>query len=1382
MKDKISIFDTGPGMDASDENSIVKWGKMGASLHRSFKAKAIGVKPPYLIPYFGMFGYGGPIATMHLGRRALVSSKTKESRKVFTLHLEREALLRSSGSEPTWKTSGGMRDPSEDEIGKSPQGSFTKVEILEPKVRDLDRFQLQCKLKDIYFPYIQCDEVSKTGKTTRPVEFQVNGIDLAEIDGGEVSITNLHSCNGPEFVFQLCFSIKQDVASTRSSGSRASQEANARIKCVYFPISEGKESIEKILENLEDQGCGNGESFETFTRVSIRRLGRLLPDARWACLPFMEFKQKKGDKAHILKRCCLRVKCFIETDAGFNPTPSKTDLAHCNPFTIALKNFSHKMPEKEKEVNVDISRNGKLLSPSHLEKEYEDWILEMHSQYDTEVSAGEDDGVLVVGPTNKIPGISSDVVRVRDTLTRKGAIWKRGQKIKVLKGAGPGFHNKNVYLTLEHFLIEGVQGDAGGDARIICRPLDIAEENGCVLSVKDEIARFDIRSSISIPISMIDSGKCQTIESSEWNCQLQKQSQKAPSTIEVLGRKHCQELEIDGGFPAESTVEAGCTPPTEIVAVVRPGCYVSSSHSKILDQKYIVKTNLEMSIEVKIRKSAEECQNVGHIYSARIGPSSHKGFDGLYIFSLGCKFPNLFKEAGVYTFLFTLSDNNCKKYEKRLMVKASREVGKWKLLGDIQGKPCVRVGSRFPSLSIGCLDIYGNQIPFKSVPEITVRLDSIMGVLAEIDKFKKGLSSDKLALKVQNMLIVSDKLDRIRPEYEATLVICPVDGLVSVSIPCQVMPGSVQHITGQPPIQEKHLLPGFVVKELVLKMLDAHGNHIKKGLEVQLNVDGFHILDKEGSKRKVDKDGCIDLSGVLKVTAGFGRIVSYSVSYQDKVVFKQELQTEKRELRIASKLPEFLTAGSDLENIVFEVVDSQGDVDPRIHNEEKAGQCHSLTIKSDSFNLQDAIQYTLRHGRCAILAIRIPPIEGSFCFIAAHSCYSELQLRVILPVMKAPIVECDENLSPYSSRKVPLLRDSLSLEHTESLMTPIENNEKGLVDDIEKYGERIGNSERQLKVLNEKKTEIEEYVSGLQASMERTLNNSNYVLTKEEILVQIESRNHSAASILCHCYRDLSSQVPQNHFMEGIFGLVALLGTVRTNKLSRILAEFLGEDQMLAVVCRSKEAASAFGKSICGRFLVICLEDIRPYTGELECGDPQRKLKLQDPTLQCGNVPSGFIGYAANMINIDTRDMNISTASGYGLRETLFYRLFGELQVYDTKEHMNEAGACIKHGAVSLDGGINRVTENGIMSLGCWDSEICFPVGTLENEMSPAPERMKIQMQLEAGMEMLQDITGQIELVTRLRENALKKLKKKSKNYSKLMDHVEAVESLRNRK
>lgn len=64
-----------------------------------------------------------------------------------------------------------------------------------------------------------------------------------------------------------------------------------------------------------------------------------------------------------------------------------------------------------------------------------------------------------------------------------------------------------------------------------------------------------------------------------------------------------------------------------------------------------------------------------------------------------------------------------------------------------------------------------------------------------------------------------------------------------------------------------------------------------------------------------------------------------------------------------------------------------------------------------------------------------------------------------------------------------------------------------------------------------------------------------------------------------------------------------------------MLAEYLGEDQMLAVVCRSYEAASklekyewdgkvdrehalyavakTFGKPINDRFLVICLENIR---------------------------------------------------------------------------------------------------------------------------------------------------------------------------------------------
>ena len=49
---------------------------------------------------------------------------------------------------------------------------------------------------------------------------QVNGVDLAEIQDGEIAITNLHSCNGPEFVLQLQFYCKQDNMSKCKSPSK----------------------------------------------------------------------------------------------------------------------------------------------------------------------------------------------------------------------------------------------------------------------------------------------------------------------------------------------------------------------------------------------------------------------------------------------------------------------------------------------------------------------------------------------------------------------------------------------------------------------------------------------------------------------------------------------------------------------------------------------------------------------------------------------------------------------------------------------------------------------------------------------------------------------------------------------------------------------------------------------------------------------------------------------------------------------------------------------------------------------------------------------------------------------------------------------------------
>ena len=43
-----------------------------------------------------------------------------------------------------------------------------------------------------------------------------------------------------------------------------------------------------------------------------------------------------------------------------------------------------------------------LLSPAQLEKEYQDWVRQMHMQYDEEVIEGEDQPVIIVSRVNTI--------------------------------------------------------------------------------------------------------------------------------------------------------------------------------------------------------------------------------------------------------------------------------------------------------------------------------------------------------------------------------------------------------------------------------------------------------------------------------------------------------------------------------------------------------------------------------------------------------------------------------------------------------------------------------------------------------------------------------------------------------------------------------------------------------------------------------------------------------------------------------------------------------------------------------------------------------------------------------------------------------------------
>ncbi|XP_057951572.1 structural maintenance of chromosomes flexible hinge domain-containing protein GMI1 isoform X2 [Malania oleifera] len=1324
-EDKLSIFDTGPGMDGSDENSIVRWGKMGASLHRSLRGEAIGDKPPYLMPFFGMFGYGGPMASMHLGRHALVSSKTRESKKVFTLRLEREALVNKSGSEHTWRTDGGIRDPFHEEITKSPHGSFTKVEIFEPKLKRLGIFSLQCKLKDIYFPYIQCDDVSSKGKTIMPIEFQVNGIDLAEIESGEIATTNLHSCNGPEFVLQLRFDCKKDNTATRGSGL---QKAHACLKCVYFPIVEGKESIERILEKLDAEGLGISESYETFSRVSIRRLGRLLPDARWAQLPFMEPRIKKGDKAQILKRSCLRVKCFIDTDAGFDPTPYKTDLAHHHPYTVALRNFGNKPLQNDKDVNLEIYKDEKPLSLSQLERDYQEWIFQMHDHYDEEIDCGEDQPVLVIKPTNrKGLGISSDVARVHRIIRRKGISWKSGQKVKILKGACTGCHKNNIYAILEYILLEGFQGDSGGGARIICRPLGLSDERGCTLIENDGSFSVDIRESMSLPISVIDSGKCVAIESAEWDYQVERQRQKAPSAIDILSAKDCHKLDVDSVLPVGPSVYAGHVPPNEIVAVVRPVSFFSSNAAKNLDQKYIVNNHLEMHVEIKfINEAMDIPEKAHHIYSGHIAPSSRKGFHGLYILPLGSKLPNLFQKAGVYTFSFYVKNSVVKSCEKRVSVKASSQVGRWELLGSEKNLPFnVWVGSCFPPFSITCNDVYGNRIPFRSIPNLIVKIDLKCDKPANVNKMNFCLSSDRLLLLVKNVLIESSDLDKIRPDYGANLVICTQDELFSICIPCHVTPGPLRRVAVQPAKVENQLLPRCVVKDFIFEMFDMYGNHVKEGLEVLFEVDGFCFEDKRGPKRKVNDNGCIDLSGLLKVTEGYGKNVSVSVIFENIVIFKQEFQIEKRGLRAASGVCMDCFAGSQLENIVFEVVNSDGEIDETFHNEEKFGQYHMLTIRSELFDKGDSIRYAFRHGRCIIPAIPIPQTEGEYFLVAAHSCQPELNLRVKV-IVHAP--EMEQNvLQQCSDEKILLLQDTCNPTSVNNLMVSIVNDVKELDDEVNKYGLRIGDLEERLKWLDDRKALLEEDMFELQASVEPViLNHSDLMFEREAMMERIESKGDSAAAVFCNFSRKSRYYDLENDSMKDILDIVALLGTVPTNNLSR------------------------------------------PYNGEIKGNDPQRKLLLTDPTHPTGKTPPGFLGYAVNMINLDIRHVHTTTSAGHGLRETLFYCLLGELQVYETREDMKQSRAIIRHGAVSLDGGIMR--QNGVVSLGYREPEIQFPVVASENLMGVSSQSMDILKEMEVKRADLRETVAEIVKVNKWHAKTLKKFMKMKERYLKMMD------------
>ncbi|KAG0532832.1 hypothetical protein BDA96_04G141000 [Sorghum bicolor] len=1259
-KEKIVIFDTGRGMDGSDGNSISKWGTMGSSNHRVFRRKGIGQKAPYLVPFFGMFGYGGTIASMHLGRIAIVSSKTKESKKVFTLHLSKEALLKnpsSKNSEHTWKTAGGLRDPSKEEILLSPHQSFT-----------------------------QYDEDSEWRNTRNPVEFEVNGVNLSEV---------------PE----------------------ASCIAHARLRCVYFPIIQ-----------LRFEGCEIKENFDNFSRVSIRRLGRLLPDARWGSLPFMVPKQKKGQKAEFFRRCCKRVKCFVETDAGLYPTRSKTDLAQHDPFTKALRNWGSNYLNSSSAEEVDIEahgKDGKLLSHKQFEKQYYDWITEMHEKYDAEMDGGDDEPTLIINPSCKERlGISIDVevVRVHTSISRRGQTWRRGDHLKILKGAigqvKTSFYTlkNSLCTTLEYIVVEGLQGDICGEARLICRPIEYPDGQGCYISkAEDTSPDIYIQESVSFPCKIMDDGS--------WNQMLKKRKEKAPASIEVIRNIHG----LGGDLPYED-VMAGYQPPHEIIAVLRPGNYKPSS-TNLPDQKNIVKDDdLEMVMEVRYLMSKDDPAKLIH---KRVTPSSHNDIDGLYVFPLRGD-SLIFSKSGVYQFIFSV----------------------------------------------------GNRIPFLDTSSVIATILYGDDVLAQVDNIEVELSSDSLTLNIMDFRFKTSNLDLLRPKYEAKLKISSSADEFSGICRCEVKPGHPSTINIDMSLfPEKNLTPGRLIDNFFLEVFDQFSNHVEEETKLNVHVDGMCFLDKQFSVQKVNSTGFIDLCGKLRVVGGFGSEACITIFHNDKEIFTKIFQIATRELK-AVNVPESCRAGSFLENITFEVYDSDGLIDESID-----GPLHTLNITSNELALVEGAQYAIKHGRCVLSRVQLPHEQGTVTIMAYHTYYPddlhiEIQLQVqsfdlaltTLEDGSEPILSCPISFIECSNLSLP---SQLPPGQPSHLITYVKDVVKKTKNKVGDTLSKIKSTEETLKSLCSRKGSLEKQIDTIKDEIRLMV--GSFIDAKELVRDKIRENIGTAACVVCSS---------GDFFVDDVVGIVALLGTVPDGKISRMLAVYLGKDDMLSVVCKTQEAAnyiekyntdggvdvdfgihreaSALGVPIKRRFAIICLEDIEPYKGGVLLNSPQKELNLAWPSPHASK-PKGFRGFAVNMINLSDDNLDITTSRGHGLRETLFYSLFGDLQVYETRNDMLQAMPYLNGGAISLDGGVMK--GKGKLLLGYSDPKITFPVvsglpNTITSESNDHLDVVTRTRNLDSKMKLLEVIETKISEQKRLHEELVKEFNKRKRKFEEIEERI----------
>ncbi|KAF3787534.1 DEFECTIVE IN MERISTEM SILENCING 3 protein [Nymphaea thermarum] len=402
--------------------------------------------------------------------------------------------------------------------------------------------------------------------------------------------------------------------------------------------------------------------------------------------------------------------------------------------------------------------------------------------------------------------------------------------------------------------------------------------------------------------------------------------------------------------------------------------------------------------------------------------------------------------------------------------------------------------------------------------------------------------------------------------------------------------------------------------------------------------------------------------------------------------------------------------------------------------------------------------------------------DFSVCFVSNSQVSPSHSRALIVPEMPIPVLDGG---NPNTATNGAIQNERELLYNVEIVLGRIRvhlsfesfANLQILEDDIQKFDLKIKHHEANLEFLKCQSNSLDKSIKDLEGGLvahrssrkaETNSQNHENMHNEKDTVDQILKEDKKASSVLC---REKNLQAAVCTLSKDILGIVAMLGKAPDDNLSRLFSEYLGSENMLAIVCKTYEGIKALescdteakiniasgihgvgtitGKPVSGRFLAICLEDLRqgkihwnglylwPYVGKLVAGDPQKRLDLLKPRLPDGTHPHGFIDFAVNMVHVNPAYLTCVTSSGYGLRETLFYELFSQLQVYRTRKEMELALPCISDGALSLDGGIIRT--RGMISLGQREEvevrfSVSLPASSTSPDMVESEERLRLMI------------------------------------------------------